>query len=684
MMAGIAVAHTCDAELSMWALLLLFSLLVCVAALFFERMALLFGGAAMVAMFAIGAVVQRVDDKTMVPQWEETNGEYSAVFLETPHMGDRTTKALVHLRREDCDSLNGRREGTAYIYFANCVDAENLSIGGRVRFAAKVHNPKNAGNPAEFDYKHFLYVKGVTATFYLPVGAWEMDGAEELTLRMRALALRERILKLYGRTGFDSDAKAVLSALTVGDKSELTGEIKDTFSSVGASHILALSGLHLGIFYLIFSFLLPAWRTHRGYTLLREAVIVGALWLFAFVAGLSPSIVRAAILFTLFSVARCARRDNSSVNALAFAAIAMLLFSPRSLFDVSFQLSFSAVFAILMFFPYIRRMLAADSFGKCYRYIADTVSLSVAAQIGTLPVIWYSFGSFPTYFILTNLVVVPLAFVIMSLSVALWLSSPVSALCAAVAWMLGIAVDMLNGWVGLVESLPAASVELPYIDVCSAWALAVLIVFLAIYAARKRVVFLLAALMLAVAVVAWGWYLRSDEPGGSIMFFNSSKFPALLMTASRDNSYMLSTENESEVEKEYIVDPYLRRESMETPLWVNSDYSDDNVSYVEGMAEFCGRRIMLLSGKDWMESKQDCLVDILFLCKGFKGSMDSLLAMHPAKYVVMDAGLHFMTRRRVERECAALGIVCIDVSETGAVAFDCRADSFSPMFMSGK
>ena len=156
------------------------------------------------------------------------------------------------------------------------------------------------------------------------------------------------------------------------------------------------------------------------------------------------------------------------------------------------------------------------------------------------------------------------------------------------------------------------------------------------------------------------------------------------MTVSRDNSYMLSTENESEVDKEYIVDPYLRRESMETPLWVNGDYSDANISYVEGVADFCGRRIILLSGKSWMDRKQDCPVDILFLCKGFKGSMESLLAMHPAKYVVMDAGLHFMTRRRVERECAALGIVCIDVSETGAVAFDCRADSFSPMFMSGK
>lgn len=682
MMAGIAVAHTSDAELSLWALLLLFSLLVCAVSLFFERLALLFGATAMVAMFAAGAVVQRIDDATMRPRWEETKADFTALFLETPRMGDRTTKALVKLRREDCDSFPGRREGLAYIYFANCVDAENLRIGERVRFTAKVRNPENAGNPAEFDYEHFLYVKGITATIYLPVGAWEKDGAEELSLRMRALALRERVIELYGRMGFEGDSKAVLSALTVGDKSELAREVKETYSSVGASHILALSGLHIGIFYVILSFLLPAWRTRRGYMLLREVVIVGALWLFAFVAGLSPSIVRAVILFTLISVGRCARRDASSANALSFAAIAMLLFSPRSLFDLSFQLSFLAVFSILLLFPYIRKILAADSYGRIYRYFADTMALSMAAQIGTLPLLWYNFGIFPTYFLLTNLVVIPLAFVIMSLAVVLWLSSSIPAVCAAVAWLLDGVVGILNMWVALVEALPASTLQLPYMDSLMAWALALFILLLFLFAVRKRAVLLVSALAVALTIVAWGWVLRSDEPHDSMLFFNSGKFPALLLTQSRDCSYMLSTVEESEAEQEYIVSPYLRRESMDTPLWLSGDHLDNNLSYVAGTLDFCGKRLKLLSDKSWMDDKNGFPVDILFLCKGFKGSMESLCALYPANYVVMDAGLHFMTRRRVERECAQLGVVCVDVAETGAVEFRCNDESFAPVFLS--
>ena len=214
--------------------------------------------------------------------------------------------------------------------------------------------------------------------------------------------------------------------MTIGDKSELTSEITETFSSVGASHILALSGLHLGIFYMILSVLLPMWRNKRAFTLLRELLILMIIWSFVFVAGLSASLTRAALLFTIFSFGRCLRRDASSLNSLALAAIVMLLFSPRSLFDVSFQLSFAAVFSILLLRPSLRRLLAADRYGKVYGYVADVVTLSIAAQIGTFPFVWYYFGTFPLYFLFTNMLVVPVAFIIMSLAVLLWLSSPIT------------------------------------------------------------------------------------------------------------------------------------------------------------------------------------------------------------------------------------------------------------------
>ena len=210
--------------------------------------------------------------------------------------------------------------------------------------------------------------------------------------------------------------------------------------------------------------------------------------------------------------------------------------------------------------------------------------------------------------------------------------------------------------------------------------LALILLLLYLSAVRKRVVLLIMASAVAISSFAWGWILRGDGPRDTMLFFNSSSCPALLLTVSRDSSYLLSTEMESEADTEHILAPYLRRESMNAPLWVDGEYCDKNLACRDGVVEFCGRRIRVLSDKNWTEEEHGMPVDMLFLCKGFKGSMESLLALYPAQYVVMDAGLHYMTRRRVERECAVLGICCIDISETGAVEFKCSGD-FSPVFV---
>ena len=685
LMAGIAVASFCDVSANGWALLFAVSLLLMVAGLCVERLRLLFGVGALSAMFFVGGVVQQKDAATMAPMWDETKGNYTATFLETPRMGDKSVKALVMLTREDGDTLSSRSQGVAYLYFANCVAAENFRIGGRVAFTGKVRNPENAGNPAEFDNKRYLYHKGVTGTAYLPIGAWREEGTAALTLRMRALALRESVVQLYARMGFDDEVRTVLSALTIGDKSELSRELKETFASVGAGHILALSGLHLGIFYMILSTLLPAWRTRRLYVVLREAAIVAAMWLFAFVAGLSPSIVRAATLFTLFSVGRCIRRDSYSVNALSFAAIAILLVSPRSLFDVSFQLSFASVFSILILYRPVRTLLGGDTLGAVYSYFADIIAISLVAQVGTLPFLCHYFGTFPTYFLLTNIVVVPMAFVIMLLAVLLWATFAIPFLGDCVTWLLNGAVSLMNSAVGSIESLPYSSLRLPYMDTAAVWGVALFILFLmcAIRGSR-RLLFVSLAVVAVVATFSRIWYLHSHNHSDYILFYNSSKCPAVQLVVSRDCSYMLSTKERRYAELEYVTEPYLRRESFAVPVWVNGDYCDSNIVVKDGFTEFCGKSIQLLCDGGWEDDSASHPVDILYLCKGFKGKMERLLEKFPAEQVVMDAGLHYMSRQRVARECAALGQPFIDLSQSGAVFFNCREDSLLPHFAVNK
>lgn len=677
-MGGVAFSSLCSIGLDVWLLLLILFCSLVALSLFFERLSLLFGASAMAAMFTVGGLVWQKDAESMQQRWSEEKGTFSAYFLETPRMGDKTTKALAMVTREDGDSLGGRLSGMCYLYIANCVDAENMAIGEKITFTTKLKNPNNAGNPAEFDNERYLYIKGVTGTVYLPIYSWQKSGSVSPTLRMRALALRENIVRLYERFNFGHEVKSVLSALTIGDKSELTREIKDTYSSVGASHVLALSGLHIGVFYMILSMLLPAWRSRRAYIVLREALIIAVIWGFAFVAGFSPSIVRATILFTLFSLGRCARRDGSSLNALSFAAMAIIIFSPRSLFDVSFQLSFTAVLSIILLLPRIRKFLSCDKHGRVYNYIADLLSVSLVAQIGTLPLIWYYFGAFPLYFLFANIVVVPVAFIIMSGAILLWVTSKIAFIGSTIAWLLGGVTGLMNNTLRFIESLPYAKITLPYIDALAAWCVALCIILAIVIIVNKRRSSIYMFLAMFVATVAWMFHLHADEHKDYILFYNSSKFAAVQLVATRDTTYLFSNIERDDADIDYIVSPYLRRSAMDEPLWLFGDYEDKNITSRNGLVDFRGLRMKMLCDRSWQQDSVPTPVDVLLLCKGFKGAMDAVLEKYPTERIIMDAGLHAMSRRRVAKECALLDVCCMDISQLGAVRLSCADKKTEP------
>ena len=350
-MAGIALSWLYSIPLLYSLSLFIVALAAVVAGLHRRAPRLLFGVAVSCLMLALGGVVERLDADKMEARWSATKGRFEAQLCESPFTERGTTRVIAEARRIGRDSVpDARREGTVEVTFAGSVALEELRAGDRIFFEAEVLPPKNSGNPCEFDTEHYMYVKGVTGTVYLPVDGWRRMGEGELTLSMRAMRLRDAILDVYRRLGFEGERLAVLAALTVGEKRALRRDLRDTYSTAGASHILALSGLHLGILYMILSLLLPL-RGVGVRVFVREALLLALLWAFAFVGGLSPSVVRAAILFSIMSLGRLLQRDTSSLNSLALAALLMLVVQPRLLFDVSFQLSYSAVAAILLLAP---------------------------------------------------------------------------------------------------------------------------------------------------------------------------------------------------------------------------------------------------------------------------------------------------------------------------------------------
>ena len=297
------------------------------------------------------------------------------------------------------------------------------------------------GQRAERPHRHQRKVPSLTAQ--RPLSRMER-------VQQRCLDYRQTLLDRYRTSSAADDEYAVLAAMTLGDKSALTKELRETYSKTGASHILALSGLHLGIIYLLL-FRLTLGR--RRFWLSQVAIIL-SIWAFAFLTGLSTSVVRSATMISIYALFSVGGRHRSPVNILCFTAIVMLMVHPLSLYDVGFQMSFMAVLAILVFMPLLEGLFPTEYLltHQSVRWLWSMVAVSVSAQIGVAPLIAYYFGRFSTFFLLTNFIVIPAATLI------LWLS-PVVLLFPSLAYLLLYIVKCLNTVLGQMAAWPGASIE---------------------------------------------------------------------------------------------------------------------------------------------------------------------------------------------------------------------------------
>ena len=288
--------------------------------------------------------------------------------------------------------------------------------------------------------------------------------------------------QLYGRlaaAGLRGDELATVGALTLGYKEELGKERRRHFQASGAAHVLAVSGLHTGIIYGVLLWLLtlgghvkPRYENRAGRWTI-SLVIISVMWFYAWLTGMTPSVVRAVLMVTIFEVGRMAYRQAISLNTIAAAAVLILLVKPTDLWSASFQLSFTATAAIVLFAKHMELYLRRKEWlgtwkGRLFDWIAGTIIISIAAQLGTLPLTMYYFGQMSNYFLLTNLIVLPLATFLVPfglLSIALggsWLGLIVSKATWALAWAMNHSVEWIEHLPG---SLTYVSVSLPMVIV---------------------------------------------------------------------------------------------------------------------------------------------------------------------------------------------------------------------------
>ena len=320
--------------------------------------------------------------------------------------------------------------------------------GDLVFLKNKFQDIKSSLNPHQFNYKHYLKKQGINQQVYITHQEILLLDESKVSLLRFIDAFRIKIQKSLRRYHFTDDELAVMNALLLGQRQEISKQLSDNYSKAGAIHILAVSGLHVGVILLILSFILkPLERVNNG-KLIKLVLVILSLWFFAILAGLSASVIRAVTMFSAIALGQFFNKRNAVEHSLIFSMFIILLWKPLFLFDVGFQLSYTAVFGIIWIQPVLYQLWKPNFF------IVDKgwqlITVSVAAQLGVLPISLFYFHQFPALFFISNLIIIPFLGVILGLGLVVLVLSYESILPLFLEGFYGDVISILNKVVAFV------------------------------------------------------------------------------------------------------------------------------------------------------------------------------------------------------------------------------------------
>ena len=606
---------------------------------------------------------------------------YRALITDIPQPRERTSLCRV-LVKEYYDSIGSHPvERKAILYLKQDSAAACLKSGDELLVSTRISPPANQKNFDEFDYARYLMRRGISGTGYVAAGKWitlrsvQTNGTIHLRLRCLADSYREKVIALYRQLGFTGDELAVLSALTIGDKTELSESVRESYSIAGASHILALSGLHIGLLYAFLFFILrPVARKGRTGRCVRSVSLLVLLWAFAFFTGLSPSVVRSVTMFSILALADVFGRQPFSLNTLAVTAWLMLLCNPAGLFDVGFQLSFLAVASILLIQRPVYRLFAVRN--RVGKSIWGLMSVSIAAQIGTAPLVMFYFSRFSVHFLLTNLLVIPLITIILYAAIFMLLLTPFPWLQIWAVVGVRKLLEGLNLFVRWVEQLPCSSVDgiwLYQLEVCGIYVFLFGAVCYCLHRRLRNLLFcLLSVLLLSIYHVTMVWI---DRPQRGLAFYTGRGCPAVhCIESSGDSwiSYADTLPNKKALER--VTANYWKRRHFLPPTEITSDCRTDVFSRQRQLVSFHGCNICIVNDNHWQTLRNKSTtptlyIDYLYLCKGYDGRLKELTKFFLPGCIIFDASLSEYRRDCFKEECKEYGLRFISLSEEGSVRF---------------
>ena len=348
-----------------------------------------------------------------------------------------------------------REREKVFIYFRGDSLPAELHTGALIIFRKDLKPIENSAFFGGFDYRQYCRLKHIYSQVFLRSAEFSILGYENENLfRSCLISWRKNLLSIIRRYISGEAETGLMEALMIGYTEDLDRSLMQSYSDTGVVHIIAISGLHLALIYQILQLLLRKIKAEKYGRWLKLIILLSALWIFSLLTGASPSVIRSAVMLSSVLLAGNLSRQSAVFNSLASSAFLLLCYDPLWLWDTGFQLSYTAVLSLVIFLKPIQVLFRLQN--RLLSGLWNSASVSLAAQVLTTPISVYYFHRFPNYFLISNLLAVPLSGAILIGGILLCLFSFFPLIAGAIGWILEKGIGFLNGFVQYVARLPGA------------------------------------------------------------------------------------------------------------------------------------------------------------------------------------------------------------------------------------
>ncbi len=621
------------------------------------------GVAVLLLLVCMGALLVWLKDIRNNKAWagkNYTQGDNIIATLQEPLVEKANSyKAVARFTAITRNDFINKATGDLILYFKKDSLPPLLKYGSQIVFSKNLQEIKNSGNPGGFDYKRYSLFQGITHQAYLTKDDYELlPQGEQEWLKDFIFSTRSWVIGTLKKYIPGDKENGLAEALLIGYKDDLDKNLVQSYSNTGVVHIIAISGLHLGIIYWLLLAITKPLKRHRHLVWLRLLLTISALWAFTLLAGAQPSVLRSAIMFTIIAIGQLASRRTSIYNTMALSAFVLLCINPFWLWDVGFQLSYTAVLSIIVFFRPVYNWFYLPN--KIIDFFWSLTAVTISAQLLTLPISIYHFHQMPLLFLFTNFIAVPLSSLILIGEILLCAVNFIQPVAHLIGTLIHQGIYFMNYYIEGLDAVPFSvwnglSISVPQM---------VLLLFFVVAArywlmeGRKRFGWI-AGLSLCFFMLLRSQSFAQAYGQQKLVVYNVPKHPAIDVITGRHYSFI--------GDSTLVYDDFIRNFHLQpSRIMHRISLRPDNDPTIKSFRVGAKQVLIIDEDLSYKEASVKQEIDLLILSKNPKLYISNLTKAFAIKQVVIDGSVPQWKAVLWQKDCDSLKIPCYNVSERGA------------------